>query len=101
MSNQNDKLAEALDKCKKAYHENPLLFPFEAIISQLEYLINLEKGKKVEYSSPAEINLGWIAVRELDGYDDEELINMLCSISRHYESVMSAKERSKQSNDRE
>lgn len=57
-SAEADFLVKALDKCKKAYKENPLFFPFETIINQLEYLINFEKGKNIPSLLTTKINIG-------------------------------------------
>lgn len=83
-----DRLNDALIRCKVAYAKNPLLFPFQAIICQLEYLIDLEDGKTNDLSLLKNIKIGWIAVRELDGYEDDELINLLCKISRESEKII-------------
>ena len=80
-------LNDALLRCKEAYKENPLFFPFESIIRQLEYLINVEEGKTKDFAFLKKIKIGWIAVRELDGFEDQDLINMLCTISKKAEKM--------------
>lgn len=82
-----DQLNEALSRCKTAYKENPLFFPFKSIIHQLEYLIDLEEGKTKDLTLLRKIKIGWIAARELDGYENQELINMLCTISKEAEKM--------------
>ena len=84
-------MQDALLRCQNAHNKNPLLFPFDAIIRQLEYLINLETGVTTDYSNLKNIKIGWIAVRELDSYEDPELINLLCKISREAEKKLDEK----------
>jgi hypothetical protein len=79
------RLIEAFMRCEAAYKKNPLLFPFKAIMHQIQYLIDLEQGKTKDLEPLKKIKIGWIAVRELDGFDDQELINLLCSISTEAE----------------
>ena len=85
------RLLTALARCKDAYEKKPLYFSFESIISQLEYLLALEEGKTQDLTKLKSIKIGWIAVRELDGYEDQELIELLCLIS--VESEITLKER--------
>ena len=84
-------LHEVLLRCKEVYKKNPLLFPFESIIYQLQYLIDLDEGRTKDLSLLKNIKIGWIAIRELDGYDDQELINLLCTISREAEEKLMKK----------
>ena len=86
MKNINQ-LNEALSKCKDAYKKNPLFYPFASIIRQLEYLIDVEEGKTKDFALLKKIKIGWIAARELDGYEDQKLINMLCTISKEAEEM--------------
>ncbi len=91
-------LNKALSQCKKVYTENPLFYPFASIIRQLEYLINVEEGKTKDFALLKKIKIGWIAARGLDGYEDQKLINMLCTISKEAEEMavkMSASNESK------
>lgn len=88
MLNRHTIFLATLERCKIAYEKNPLLFPFKAIIQQLEYLIDLNDGKTNDLSLLKNIKIGWIAVRELDGYEDQQLIDMLCAISREAETML-------------
>ena len=84
MKERHPQLINALSRCKVAYKNNPLLFPFKPIISQLQHLIELEEGKTNDFEPLKKIKIGWIAVRELDGYEDQDLINLLCSITERF-----------------
>lgn len=92
MTKRLTKLVNAFSRCKLAYEKNPLLFPFEAIMHQLKYLIDLEEKKTKDIEPLKKIKIGWIAVRELDGYEDQELINLLCSISHETENMFSQRD---------
>lgn len=80
MMNRVDKLKEALTKCENYYKKYPEWFPLKAIISQLNYLIDLENKETNDLVPLQNMKIGWIAVRELDGFEDKELIHLLCQI---------------------
>ncbi len=72
---------DTLKRCESAFKAEPSIFPLEWIINQLRYLIDVEKGNISDFSELDKIKIGWIAVREMDGYEDKDLINALCVIS--------------------
>lgn len=79
---------DALERSKAALNTAPFLFPFKATIEQLQYLIDVEEGKTQDFSRLKDLKIGWIAVRELDGYTDESLIEELCVISAEIDKMM-------------
>ena len=83
-----DYFKSTLKRCKNALAQNPEIIPLEWIIEQLNYLINIEKGWVNDYSRLAKIKIGWIAAREMDGYEDKELIQDLCLISEEVDKML-------------
>lgn len=80
---------KALDGCRKLgqqFPDNPLL---KSAQTQLSYLIDLETGKRQDRERLSDINIGLIAVREIEGVDDD-LANWI------YEQVCPAVEQMKQ-----
>ena len=80
---------QALDRCRKIGQpvpDNPLL---KSAQIQLSYLIDLEMGKRQDRERLSDINIGLIAVREIEGIDDN-LANWI------YEQVCPAVEEMKQ-----
>ncbi|MGI4791472.1 MAG: immunity protein Tsi6 family protein [Janthinobacterium lividum] len=62
---------QALDGCRKIgqqFPDNPLL---KSAQIQMQYLIDLESGKRQDRERLSEINIGLIAVREIEGVDDD------------------------------
>jgi hypothetical protein len=80
-------LRKALETCELAYATFPLMYPFEPVIRELTFLIRKEMGlvSQDEMQAHRPVPIGWIAVRELDGYEDRALIQLLCKISCWYE----------------
>jgi hypothetical protein len=66
-----------IDILLQAEPDNPLL---ESVKLQLQYLRDLEDGKHQDRARLKDINLGLIAVREIEGWDDE-LADLLHRIS--------------------
>ena len=64
-----------LIRCEKTLSQDPTIIPLKWIITQLKYLINLEKGNIKDFSELNNIKIGWIATRELDGFEDKDLIH--------------------------
>lgn len=93
MTKRHARLISAFLRCKAAYEKNPMLFPFEAIMKQLQYLIDLEEKKTNDFEALKKLKIGWIAVRELDGYEDQDLIDLLCSISLEAENIYNQRDR--------
>lgn len=79
---------ETLLKCKASFAKDPDMFFFEPVIDQLEYLIDVEKGVTTDFAKLSKIKIGWIAIREMDGYEDRELIKTLCMISAEAEKML-------------
>ena len=72
---------EILRRSEDALVNHPEMIPLEWVIDQLTYLIQLESGQTDDCSKLDKIKLGWIAVREMDGFEDDDLIQSLCQIS--------------------
>lgn len=66
-----------LNKFIEKFPENILV---KSIEYQLNYLINLEESKEKDRSRLSEINLGLIAVREIEGKNDD-LANILYEVN--------------------
>lgn len=61
----------ALDGCRKLgrqFPDNPLI---KSAQTQLQYLIDLEQGRRDDRGRLSDINIGLIAVREIEGVDDD------------------------------
>lgn len=80
-----------LKKAELAYQKDKSYFPLEWIIRDLQYLINIEKGISKDVSLLPKIKIGHIAVREMDGFEDEDLINALSLVQK--EADLMVKER--------
>lgn len=78
-------------RCESALKKDLSIIPLKWIINQLNYLIDLEKGLSVDVSYIEKIKIGWIAVRELDGFEDQQLVNDLCLISSEVEKIKKEK----------
>ena len=61
----------ALELCKKRLEESPTFPPLRAIEKQLEYLIELDEGRRADFERLQEINLGLLAAREFEPHDME------------------------------
>lgn len=68
---------EALNVCNKTLVAKPYMLPLRWIINQLEYLISLELNYTADTGMLKDIKIGWITARELDGFEDKYLINLL------------------------
>jgi hypothetical protein len=79
---------ETLARCEFALKQDPTMIPLEWIINQLRYLVDLEKGNVKDFSGLDKIKIGWIAVREMDGYEDKDLIHSLCVISSEVDKMI-------------
>lgn len=79
---------EALIRCEFALKQDSKMIPLEWIINQLRYLIDLEKGNNKDISRLNTIKIGWIAIREMDGYEDKDLIHSLCVISSEVDKMI-------------
>lgn len=79
--NRIDLLCDALKGCEAALKKNPKVFPLQLAIDQIDYLIAIESGASSDLSKLKNLNIGWIAARELDGFPDTALIDKLHLIS--------------------
>ncbi len=87
MKNRVEYFEGLLKRCKEGLTMHPEMIPLTWVIDELEYLINLERGISHDNARLEKINIGWIAVREMDGYQDEDLIESLCLISQEVNSM--------------
>ena len=62
-------LQSALGKTKILKSKYPNSNPLQSVIEQLEYLIGIESGKNTDFSKLETINIGIIAVREVEDRD--------------------------------
>ncbi len=68
---------QALDGCRglgQQFPDNPLL---KSAQTQMQYLIDLEQGERDGGGCLSDINVGLIAVREIEGVDDD-LADWIC-----------------------
>ncbi len=72
MNNQDfeSNLTDALERTEQRIAERPDLVPLISIQKQLEYLINFNNGA-VDGSRLKDINVGLVAVREIENWDDD------------------------------
>lgn len=80
-------LDEALVKLNKFVENFSDNIFAESIKFQLKYLIDLEKGREKDRSNLSEINLGLIAVREIEGKDDD-LADILYEVNSIVKAMM-------------
>lgn len=76
-------MKDALKRSQDHLASNPTFLPFDVVIRQLKYLIDLEEGKTSETDGLEHISLGRIAARELDGFEDNELREHLYKIASY------------------
>lgn len=93
--NRIEYFEETLERCESALKQDTGLTPLEWIINQLKYLIAIEKGSVDDFSKLDKINIGWIAVREMDWYEDKDLIHSLCVVSSEAEKMILEKKQEK------
>jgi len=79
---------DTLSKCELALKHDPSMIPLEWIIDQLRYLIDIEKNSTKDYSKLDKIKIGWIATREMDGFNDKDLIHSLCIIANEVDKMI-------------
>lgn len=85
--NRIETFDRALIELNKSMEKSPSNILVKSIQLQLKYLIDLEEGKEKDRSRLSEINLGLIAVREIEGKDDE-LANILYEVSSIAKAMM-------------
>ncbi len=64
-----DLFEKAIADAKQALSAAPYMFPLESVISQLQYLIDLEKEMVVDKSALLTVTIGQIAARDIDDFD--------------------------------
>jgi hypothetical protein len=69
---------KALEKTEIALEKSPFMFPLKSVITQLEYLIQVEKGLADDGRIDT-IDIGQITGRDIENFD-EELANLLCEV---------------------
>lgn len=79
---------EALTKSRAAFEQAPYMFPLESVITQIQYLIDVESGKSVDRSRLATISVGQIAARDIDNFD-ESLAELLHEVSAEARDMVS------------
>lgn len=62
---------KALELCRERLKKSPTPQPLRSIEKQLEYLIDLEEGRRSDVERMADLNLGLLAARELEPQDME------------------------------
>jgi hypothetical protein len=82
---------QVVTRCELALKQEPNMIPLEWIIDQLQFLIGVEKGEINDLSKLNEIKIGWIAVREMDGFEDKDLIRSLCIVSNEVQLMITEK----------
>lgn len=87
MMNRVKYFEETLARCELILQQDPNMIPLKWVINQLKYLIDLEKGNIKDCSGLDNIKIGWIATREMDGFEDTDLIHSLCVISNEAEKM--------------
>jgi hypothetical protein len=60
---------KVLDECRKRHKKSPDFRLIISIEKQLEYLIDLEEGRRTDTELMANLNLGLLAARELEPHD--------------------------------
>jgi hypothetical protein len=69
MMDRLEKFLSAREKTRDALDRAPYMFPLESVISQLDYLIALERGEQADRSDLKSISIGQIAARDIDNFD--------------------------------
>ena len=87
MMNRVKYFEDTLVRCELILKQDPAMIPLKWIINQLKYLIDLEKGSIKDYSGLDNIKIGWIATREMDGFEDTDLIHSFCVISNEVDKM--------------
>ena len=62
---------KALEVCSQRRKQSPEFKPLLSIENQLKYLIDFEEGRSVNLKRMKDLNLGLLAVRELEPHDME------------------------------
>jgi len=72
---------QTLEKCQERLKQSPDSQPLRSIEKQLEYLIDLEAGRRSDVQLMANLNLGLLAARELEPHD-MELANLIYDVTK-------------------
>ena len=76
----------ALKACRTRLAERPDFQPLKSIEKQLEYLIELDQGKRSDWQLMQNLNLGLLAVREFEP-DDMEFAELIYQATHAAEEV--------------
>jgi hypothetical protein len=71
---------KTLELCRERLKQSPTPQPLRSIEKQLEYLIDLEEGRRSDVERMADLNLGLLAARELEPHD-MELANLIYNVT--------------------
>lgn len=71
MSSRTDLFREALRRCTELVGRFPDVKFLESVKRQLEFLIDLDEGKRTDRANIKRLSIGIIAVREVEDLDSE------------------------------
>lgn len=86
--NRAEYFEDTLKRCEQVLKQDPAMIPLTWVIVQLKYLIDLERGNVKDFSGLDKIKIGWIATKEMDGYEDQDLIHALCVVSNEVDKMI-------------
>jgi hypothetical protein len=72
---------KTLEMCRARLKKSSTSQPLHSIEKQLEYLIDLEEGRRSDIERMADLNLGLLAARELEPHD-MELANLVYDVTQ-------------------
>src|SRR5438552_16045210 len=75
-----DKLSTALARAREVHDRYTADQSVTSVINQLDYMIELEEGKRTDAQRLGEIILGILAIREIEPLD-ADLADMLCEVA--------------------
>jgi hypothetical protein len=80
MTNRLALFQEALEGCRRFAKTYPTPWVTHSMIAQIEYLIGLETGQSSDRSRLKGINIGILAIKEVED-SDRQLADLLCAVS--------------------
>jgi Tsi6 len=69
MMHRTSLFEKTLSCAKLALERAPYMFPLESVISQLQYLLDLDSGKETDRKGLATLSIGQIAAHDIDSSD--------------------------------
>lgn len=83
--NRLDLFLLARDRARDAFAASPFMFPLDSVIGQLDYLIDLELGRRQDRELVHTLDLGLIAARDIEPLDRAlaELLHDVSNEARH------------------